>query len=78
MSDVQRAILDSIQAKTGKVPGVHQSWWEMELDSLSMAELTLELESRFQIHLDDRVLDTENVHDLVELVHAIRDPQEKT
>jgi acyl carrier protein len=77
MSDVERAILDSIEAKTGKVPSLEQTWWEMELDSLTMAELTLELESRFQIHLDDRVLDTENVHDLVELVHEIREPQEK-
>jgi acyl carrier protein len=72
MSDVQRAILDTIQSKTGIEPGVDQSWWELEVDSLTMAEITHELESRFQIRFDDRVLDTENVNDLIELVHEMK------
>jgi acyl carrier protein len=75
MSDVQRAILDTIQAKTGKIPSLEQTWWEMEVDSLTMAEITHDLEARFQIHFDDRVLDTENVDDLVELVQAMQAPR---
>jgi acyl carrier protein len=72
MSDVQRAILDTIRAKTGKMPDLEQTWWEMEVDSLTMAEITLELESRLQIYFDDRVLDTENVSDLVDLVQEMK------
>jgi acyl carrier protein len=72
MSDVQRAILDTIQSKTGISAGLDQTWWEMEVDSLTMAEITHELESRFQIRFDDRVLDTENVNDLIDLVHEMK------
>lgn len=72
MSDVQRVILDAIQAKTGKTPDLEQTWWEMEVDSLTMAEITHELESKFQLHFDDRVLDTENVNDLIDLVQEMK------
>jgi acyl carrier protein len=72
MNDVQRKVLDTIQAKTGRIPSLEQTWWEMEVDSLTMAEITQELESLFEIHFDDRVLDTENVDDLVQLVDEIR------
>jgi len=66
MSDVQETLAELICLKTGRRPNGDDSLETLEIDSLAMAELTLELEQAFDVRVGEDVLDVHTVHDLTE------------
>ncbi len=73
MDDMRQMIADLIAAKTGKRPRNDQSWWELDIDSIAMAEMVHELEQRLSLRLNERVFETENIDELAALIEQLRE-----
>ena len=77
MSDVMETLADLICRKTGRLPHCDDSLETLEIDSLAMAELTVELEQAFDVRVGEDVLDVHTVQDLTEYLDrkiASREP----
>lgn len=68
MSQIHEELLQLIQTKTGVAPQLHDTLDVMKIDSLAMAELTVEIEKAFRIRIDDDVLEVVNFDGLVRYV----------
>jgi acyl carrier protein len=65
MSETQQKVLNLIYGKTGVLPQLEDTLDVMKLDSLAMAELTVEFERSFAISIDDDILNVEDVRGLI-------------
>ena len=70
--DVERLVLQLVQAKTGRVVGLGDSVALLDLDSLALVELSAEIEKSIDVRLDEGILDADTVGDLVEYVATLR------
>jgi acyl carrier protein len=68
MDQVHRDLSHLIEAKTGVRPQLDDTLDVMMIDSLAMAELTVEIEKAFGIKVDDDVLEVHCYGQLVEYV----------
>ena len=68
MSRIQNELLKLIEAKTGVLPQLDDTLDVMKIDSLAMAELTVEIEKAFGIRIDEDVLEVHNVQGLVNYI----------
>lgn len=68
MSHVHDELRDLIEAKTGVRPRNEDTLDIMKIDSLAMAELTVEIEKAFGIRIDDDVLEVDNFQGLGDYV----------
>lgn len=68
MSQVQDYLVTLIHEKTGVRPRLSDTLDVMKIDSLAMAELTVEIEKEFGIRIDEEVLEVQNFQELVDYV----------
>lgn len=65
MTSVTSTLLDLVQKKTGTRPQPDDTFAAIQIDSLAMAELTVEIEKTFNIRIGEDVMDCTNLTDLV-------------
>ena len=74
MNSVETDILQALREELGKDVRATDSLASLGLDSLRMAQLASELETRFGFRVDEELLDVGTVQELVEYVR-IRSPR---
>jgi len=70
MSQIHSELATLIEAKTGVLPQLDDTLDVMMIDSLAMAELTVDIEKVFDIRIDDDVLDVQNFQGLVSYIEG--------
>ena len=75
VDEVQGVIVDAIRAKVGGQPTLDDSLALLDIDSLAMAEITLEIEQKLQLRLDESVVEAQTVGELTELVRRRKQQQ---
>lgn len=65
MSPIQNELCDLIQRKTGVRPNLEDSFDALQIDSLGMAELTVEIEKAFGIRIGEDITDVSDIAGLV-------------
>lgn len=65
MVSVEHTLLDLIQAKTGVRPQRADTFESLPIDSLAMAELTVEIENAFGIRVGEDVMDVTSIAELI-------------
>ena len=65
MIPMQNELLDLIQKKTGIRPQLDDSFETLQIDSLGMAELTVEIEKAFGIRIHEDIMDVTNIAELI-------------
>ena len=70
MSQIHSELTKLIQAKTSVIPQLNDTLDVMMIDSLAMAELTVDIEKTFDIRIDDDVLDVQNFQGLVSYIEG--------
>lgn len=75
VDEIQSVIVDAIRAKVGGQPKLEDSLGVLDIDSLAMAEITLEIEQKLQLRLDESVLEARTVGELIELVRRRKQKQ---
>ena len=68
MSQIHNELTKLIESKTGVVPQLDDTLDIMMIDSLAMAELTVDIEKAFDIRIDDDVLDVQSFRGLVSYI----------
>jgi acyl carrier protein len=68
LDSVATQVLAMVQAKSHVPVQMDSSLNEIGIDSLAMAEVLFEIETRFQIRADESVLDLQNVGEVVQYV----------
>ncbi len=68
MPDVAEKLADLIQQKMGRRPKTDDTLDSLGVDSLAMAELTLDIETQFAIRVDEDVIDVISVAELVDYI----------
>jgi acyl carrier protein len=72
MHEIETQLQDIIQAKMRRRPSVDESFAELDIDSLAMAEIVFEIESTFDVRTDDEVLDISNIQELAAYIDRLR------
>lgn len=67
-AQIERLILDILRQKTGLPVQRADSLGLIELDSLALAEVSLEIEKSVGLRLDEGVLEAQTVGDIVDYV----------
>ena len=70
MQEIRRRLAELIRTKTGVMPRSDDPLASLRIDSLSMAELTVEVERAFGIRVEEDILDVETVAELAEYIEA--------
>lgn len=70
MSQIQTMVLDLIRSKTGVQPHGDDTFDSLKIDSLAMAELTVEIEKTFSIRVDEDIMDVASIQELVAYIEA--------
>lgn len=68
LDSVATQVLALVQSKSHVPVQMDSSLNEIGIDSLAMAEILFEIETRFQIRADESVLDLQNVGEVVQYV----------
>ena len=70
MSEIQTRVFELIRCKTGIRPRFDDTFDTLKIDSLAMAELTVEIEKTFAIRVDEDIMDVVSIQDLVDYIEA--------
>jgi acyl carrier protein len=65
MIPIENELFGLIQKKTGVRPQLDDSFDTLQIDSLGMAELTVEIEKVFGIRIHEDVMDVTNIAELI-------------
>lgn len=65
-NSIEQRLMALIQKRFGKIPELHESFSVLGIDSLAMAEFSLEVEREFDLRLDDSVLDVNSIGEFLE------------
>ncbi len=68
MSRIQQDLFELIQSKTGVLPQVDDTFDALKIDSLAMAELTVEMEKAFGIRIGDDIVNVATIPELVQYI----------
>ncbi len=77
METIENVLLAQLAEKFGGQPQLSDSLILAGVDSVGMAELTFDIEKRFNIHVDDGVLDVDTVQDLANYIRELQVRQSK-
>ncbi len=72
MESIEQKLLDQLVNKFGGNPQLSDSLVLVGVDSVGMAELTVEIERDFKIAVDDQILNVETVQELADYVRAMQ------
>jgi acyl carrier protein len=65
MNDVEQQVLAALREQFEREAGLDDTLADLGVDSLGMAELTVEMEKLFDITVDEYILDIETPRELV-------------
>lgn len=68
MESIEEQLLKNFTEKFGSRPELSDALAYIGVDSVGMAELTLDIESQFDIRVDDSIVHTETVQDLADYI----------
>ncbi len=68
MDSIEQSLITQLHEKFGIRPELEDSLSVLGVDSVSMAEFTLEIEKNFGIRVDDEVLSIDSVGQLAEYI----------
>lgn len=68
MESIEEILINSLGEKFGTRPELDDSLLLLGIDSVGMAELTYDIEQRFNISIDDTLLDVDTVQDLANYI----------
>ncbi len=68
MESIEEQLLKNFTEKFGSRPELTDELSYIGVDSIGMAELTIEIESQFHIRVDDSIVHTETVQDLADYI----------
>lgn len=68
MESIEEKLLNQLTAKFGGAPELTDSLILVGVDSVGMAELTVEIERDFAIRVDDQILSVDTVQELADYV----------
>ena len=68
MNEVERQVLAALTQQCEREAVLDDTLADLGVDSLGMAELTVEMENRFDIKVDEYILDIETPRELVEYI----------
>ncbi|MCA9193400.1 MAG: acyl carrier protein [Planctomycetales bacterium] len=74
MDSIEEKLIASFAEKFGGQPKLSDNLTFIGVDSVGMAELTLELERDYGIHVDETVLDVETVEELANYIRIRQSP----
>ena len=72
MRPIQNELCDLIHRKTGVRTSPEDSFDTLQIDSLGMAELTVEIEKAFGIRIGDDIMDVSDIAGLIAISRANR------
>ena len=67
---IETALVEALRRELGRDVCIADSLGSLGLDSLRMAQLATELETRFRFSVDEELLDVETVEELAEYVRS--------
>ena len=67
---IETALIEALRRELGRDVCTADSLGSLGLDSLRMAQLATELETRFRFSVDEELLDVETVEELAEYVRS--------
>lgn len=70
MDAVETQLLQFLKDKFGGNPTLDLDLVALGVDSLGMAELTLDLERAFSVHVDDGILDVVTISELADYIRG--------
>jgi acyl carrier protein len=70
VDDIKQQLLELVRCKTGVSAQPGDTLAALRIDSLAMAELTVEIEKLFQIRVEEDVLDVQTVDDLADYIQS--------
>lgn len=68
MDTIENELVRQLREKFGGNPKLNDTLMLIGVDSVGMAELTLEIEKQFNVRVDDSILDAETVQDLADYI----------
>lgn len=68
MDTIENELVRQLREKFGGDPKLNDTLMLIGVDSVGMAELTLEIEKQFNVRVDDSILDAETVQDLADYI----------
>lgn len=75
MESIEEKLLSQLSAKFGGTPQLSDSLAIVGVDSVGMAELTVEIERDFAIRVDDQILNVDTVQELADYVRQLQATQ---
>jgi acyl carrier protein len=71
-ASTEALVCELLRRKFGGDPKLSDRLVELEIDSLGMAELAIELEKKFQVRIDDSILDARTVGELARGIDRLK------
>jgi acyl carrier protein len=69
---IEAELIEQLKEKFGGQPKLDDTLLLIGVDSVGMAELTLEIEKQFHVRVDDAILDVETVQELADYVRQLQ------
>ncbi len=70
MDDVETALIERLEARTGRRPALDDELLALGIDSVELAGFLVEIEERFRIRADEEVFDVRTLGELAGYVRA--------
>jgi acyl carrier protein len=70
--DTRQKLLCLIQSRFARSATAENTFADLEIDSLAMAEFSLAIEKEFDVRLDEQVLEVTTVGEMVQYVERLR------
>lgn len=68
MDTIENELIQQLREKFGGEPKLDDALLLIGVDSVGMAEMTLEIEKQFNVRVDDSILDVETVRELANYI----------
>lgn len=75
MYSILDRLVELFRAKFGPHVSPDNDFADLEIDSLALVELSLQVEQEFHVRLNERVLDVSSLHELAELIEELEHEQ---
>ena len=70
-SDVRKFVLDLVREKAGMEPQPHQPLGFSGIDSVTLAEVSYEIEQRYKVAIGEEAFELETLNELIEYVDEL-------
>lgn len=68
MESIEEKLIENLQEKFGQRARITDSLASIGVDSIGMAELTVDVEKNFNVKVDDEIVHVETVQELVDYI----------